>query len=95
MSRKKKNENVNDEVPEPKESDVQKVRNLINSLGSAFIMAAAPMRPQLQQQNMDVEPSIYYPDEGRSIYIGLKLVFPSEREAKYFMKCAEAAKEGE
>jgi len=82
-------------IPEPKEEDVMKVKQIISTLGSAFVMAAAPMRPQLQQKGMDVQPALYYPDEGNAVYLGLKLVFPDEAAAKYFMECAKLAKEGE
>jgi len=75
----------------PKEEDVKACMSFLESIGGLFGMQASMVKDSLKKQGCDISPSIYYPDEGDSIYMGLKLKLPDERSARYMYKCFEEA----
>ena len=78
--------------------DVNATKQLISQLSSVFSMMSGTMKAQLQNMGMDIEPTVHYCDETReknAVVIGLKLVFPDQKTADYFMACVLRAVGGE
>lgn len=78
----------------PKKSDVEAARQFLQSVGGVFAMQANMVRESLKQKGCDIVPAFYYPDRGNAIYMGLKLILPSEKDARYMYRCFEIASRG-
>lgn len=78
----------------PKPEDVQAAKQFLDSVGGVFAMQANIVRDSLKKKGCDIVPAFYYPDKGNAIYMGLKLVLPSETDARYMYRCFEIASRG-
>jgi len=75
----------------PKEEDVKACMSFLSAIGGLFGMQAQMVRDTLKKQGCDISPTVYYPDKGDSIYMGLKLRLPDEKTARYMYRCFEEA----
>ncbi len=80
-----------EESLKPKPEDVQSALAILSSIVQSFNMQAGFILPQLKQLGCDMKPAVYYPNKGNGIYLGYKLILPSEQHAKYLAKCFEEA----
>jgi len=90
MSKSKSKRNVKEEL-KPKPEDVQSALSMLNAIVQSFNLQAGFILPQLKAIGCDMKPAVYYPDKGNAIYLGYKLILPSEKHAKYLAKCFEEA----
>jgi len=74
-----------------KRQDIECAKQILSAIVQSFNLQAGFILPQLRQLKCDLKPAVYYPDKGNAIYLGYKLVLPSEEAAKYFAKCFEIA----
>lgn len=75
----------------PKKSDIEAAKQFLQSVGGVFSMQASMIRESLKQKGCDIVPAFYYPDKGNAIYMGLKLILPTEKDARYMYRCFEVA----
>jgi hypothetical protein len=78
---------------QPKREDIEAAKSMLQSIASSFALQAGFILPQLKQLGCDMKPAVYYPEKGNAVYLGYKLVLPSEEAAKYLSKCFELAAE--
>jgi len=75
------------------EQAVSQARTLLNHLSMAFNMYCGMVRGNLQRLGLDIYPTIYYPEKGNVIYMGLALVLKGEEEAKKMFEVFRKASE--